>query len=50
MEKHKVKVAVIQESKLSQTSSAPASRTTPQSERTVVLAKEVVYSPLYTSR
>ena len=52
MEKHKVKLTVIQRNQSSlrhQVPPAPA-RTTPQSERTVVLAKQVVYSHLYTCR
>ena len=45
LKRHNVRMAVIQESKLSSNSKTPASRTSPQYERTVVKAKEVVYSP-----
>ena len=43
MENNKVKVAVIQESKLTPKSRTPASRITPQSVRTVIMARAKDY-------
>ena len=48
LEQHNVKVAVIQELKLTRTSKTPSFRTTPQYEGTDVTIKEEVYSPWFT--